>query len=157
MNNAVYTHYPRFEDWPQRLEALLQEWATKPFVWGETDCFCFAGAAIESLTGGNPMAEIMPQYDTEAEAYHLLGGSIFFPSIDRSVPMGGMERFWSFFLGDPQPVGKAQRGDLVLLEVGGTGSLAAIIDGSGKAAAAMTERRGVLRVKKSLGYMSWRV
>jgi hypothetical protein len=135
----------------------MGEWAHKPFVWGESDCFCFAGTAIEALTGVNPMAEIMPQYSTEDEAYALLGGSIYFPSLGDHIRMGTMQAFWSRFLGDPQPVGKAQRGDLVLLEMGDSGLLASIVDGSGKAVAAMTEQRGIIRIKKTMGQLSWRV
>lgn len=135
----------------------MGEWANKPFIWGESDCFCFAGGAIEAVTGVNPMTEIMPQYSTEDKAYELLGGKVYFPSIDEEVDIGGITAFWSKVLGEAQPVGKAQRGDLVLLEMGDSGLLASIVDGSGKAVAAMTEQRGIIRIKKTMGQLSWRV
>lgn len=41
----------RLPDWEPRLIALANDWATRPYVYGVSDCACFAQAAIEAVTG----------------------------------------------------------------------------------------------------------
>jgi len=41
----------RLDDWEKRLIALANEWRTRPYVYGISDCGCFAQAAIEAVTG----------------------------------------------------------------------------------------------------------
>lgn len=41
----------RLGGWEGRLIDLAREWRTRPYSYGDSDCACFARAAIETLTG----------------------------------------------------------------------------------------------------------
>lgn len=41
----------RRADWEPRLITLANDWATTPYVYGVSDCACFAQAAVEAVTG----------------------------------------------------------------------------------------------------------
>lgn len=41
----------RLPDWEPRLVALANGWRTRPYVYGVSDCACFAQAAVEAVTG----------------------------------------------------------------------------------------------------------
>jgi len=53
----------RLPDWQARLGACLDEWRLAEFHWGEADCACFAAAAVEAMTGHDPMGDLRGGYD----------------------------------------------------------------------------------------------
>mgnify|MGYP003574995366 CR=1 FL=1 len=73
-----------------------------PFAWGSNDCCTFAAAAVEALTGVNPLASLQP-YDTPIEAARLIEEG------------GGLEQLTISFLGTPVPPVMAAVGDIVLV------------------------------------------
>jgi hypothetical protein len=97
----------RVPDWPERLEALLREWQGLPFIWGQTDCVCFASAVVRSLTGRIPALgpEIYHGPATAREKLQKRG----FANLAEAV---------SAELGLPQPPIRLQRGDLVMVRHG---------------------------------------
>lgn len=68
----------RLVNWELRLQKVLNDWETRKFKWGESDCVHFAGACLEAITGEDPL-EDLAVYSNEAEALSLienLGGSL---------------------------------------------------------------------------------
>lgn len=62
----------RLQDWPIRLEALLQARMGAPFEWGARDCCLWAADAVLAITGHDPAADIRGTYADEAEALAMV-------------------------------------------------------------------------------------
>ena len=73
-----------------------------PFVWGSNDCCTFAAAAVEALTGDDPMASV-EHYDNPLAAARLVNDA------------GGLLALASSFLGEAESPRMAAVGDVVLL------------------------------------------
>ena len=48
----------RRDNWRAALSAYLTQMRATGFVYGKSDCACFAAGAVEAMTGIDPMAEI---------------------------------------------------------------------------------------------------
>lgn len=92
----------RQRDWQQRLAAFGRARTGMPFAWGSNDCCTFAAAAVEALTGVDPMASV-PPYATAIEAARLVEEG------------GGLERLAGSFLGASVSPAMAAVGDIVLV------------------------------------------
>jgi len=90
-------------DWQERFAAFARERASMPFAWGANDCCTFAAAAVEALTGENPMEMVAP-YESEAAAGRLI------------LRAGGLRELAAQYLGAPVLPAFAAVGDLVLVE-----------------------------------------
>lgn len=103
----------RLPDWPERLAAMFTAHAELPFRWGEHDCFIFAAAAVQALTGADPLGALRGQWYCRRSAAALLRAT-----------GGGIAGAVSSRLGPPMasPVW-AQRGDIVLVRGAAPGSL----------------------------------
>lgn len=73
-----------------------------PFAWGANDCCTFAAAAVEAITGANPMTSI-EGYDSAFAAARLVNEA------------GGLEKLATSVLGEPVSPRMAAVGDVVLL------------------------------------------
>lgn len=63
----------RLPDWRVRLVRTLDDVATKPFDWGDTDCvFGLAAPAVEAVTGEKMVEEFRGTYSTAAGAVRAL-------------------------------------------------------------------------------------
>lgn len=91
----------RLDDWPERLARLVEAEQGLASVWGKHDCATFFAAAIEAVTGIDPLAKFKP-WSSEAGALRVLAASGF-PSMQAFTR--------SLFL--EIPLAKARRGDLV--------------------------------------------
>ncbi|MDO9357860.1 MAG: hypothetical protein Q7T70_02560 [Polaromonas sp.] len=92
----------RLPDWQTRFAEFGSARARMPFSWGSNDCCSFAAAAVEAITGRNPMDDVVP-YDTEAAAGRLI------------LRAGDLRALASQYLGESvQPVFAAV-GDVVLV------------------------------------------
>lgn len=87
-----------------RLDAFLSERRALPFAWGDNDCACFAAAAVEAMTGENPMPRL--RYRTEMGAARAIkrGGGLAALVGEALSGCGEI------------PPRMAQRGDVVLFE-----------------------------------------
>jgi hypothetical protein len=94
----------RHEDWPKRLQGLINESERKPFAWGSHDCCLFAARAVEVITGIDHAATLRGTYSTALEAARILQAR------------GGVRGIATAALGDEIPCLTAQRGDIVLIE-----------------------------------------
>lgn len=92
----------RRPDWPQRLESALEAARAQPFVWGEHDCVLFATRVAAELTGVDRAAPWRGRYRNQFGAEKILRQA------------GGLAVLVTRQFGDPMPVERARRGDLLL-------------------------------------------
>lgn len=100
---------PRLSNWPLRLHNFLRAEMDIPFQWGQRDCCTFAAAAIESITGIDPAAELRGTYASALSALRVLtdaGGVAGLAA--RQCAANGFPELPNVEL--------AQRGDLMLCE-----------------------------------------
>ncbi len=100
----------RTESWPEALHTLVDARAAWPFAWGAHDCCAFAAAAVEAMTGTDPIADLRGYHDA-ASAQTLLDS------------LGGLEAAVTARLGEPIATPQARRGDVVMLDVSGISAL----------------------------------
>jgi hypothetical protein len=92
----------RFPDWPKRLAEAVEAARARPFAWGSHDCLLFAADVVRAMTGKDLAAHGRGQYDSDVSALRLIHN------------YGGMVPLVSKSLGDPVPVLRAHRGDVVM-------------------------------------------
>jgi hypothetical protein len=95
----------RYQDWPSRLFAAIEDKKTAPFAWGVNDCCLFAADIVLAITGNDYAAEYRGQYDsqlTAAQALRDLGEGDLLSTIDSKFSR--------------IPLLQARRGDLVALQ-----------------------------------------
>ena len=109
---------PRLPAWPELLAAHLHAAQHQPFEWAVHDCCTFAAAAVQAITGADPMADLRATYASQLQAARVLKGQ------------GGLHAAVSARLGPPKPVLLAGRGDVVLFEMADTGSALGICTGT---------------------------
>jgi len=103
MNAAISTPADRLEGWEDRLAAVVEAARTRPYQLGEHDCFRFACAVIEALTGVNRWGEFAGRYTTRRECLALLA------THGHNFTEAGT---W-FFGGEPVGWRLARRGDVL--------------------------------------------
>ena len=151
-----FDHAKRRDDWVTRFRATIGEWQHKDFKWGETDCFCFAGAVCKALVGYDPMDGVKGVYGSEKAAKQVLYGGATLAD-DKFYQEDGIEGFWSYWLGEPKPVGLAQRGDIVLCELPDKTTLTGVMSEDGKRIWAMCHPKGMVQLPSKWGVKAWSV
>lgn len=155
MDCGWYKTANRLPDWRERLNGTFISWADEKFVWGSTDCFCFAAACIEAVTGENPMLGFIGSYESKKQAYRSLLKGIE-GSDGRVYRAEGIEGYIRLFMGQEKPVLTAQRGDIVLIQQNDM-QVTSVVDDSGLRLVAMTESDGLVRLPLKVGTMAWSV
>lgn len=142
----------RFEDWPERLAAFIEERRAMPFAWGSNDCALFAADAVCAITGVDFGEPFRGRYDDEASLrlHGMHGANAHLAAGDVSRAIRDMATAW--LDGEIAPA-LARRGDVVLIDHAGGESLAVCV---GEKAAA-PGRRGVIMVPRSAWLSAWRV
>ena len=92
----------RLEDWPERLELVLDEASAVPFEYGVSDCCLFAARAAEALTGRDIASRFAGKYED------LIGGLRL---LRRETGCKGYVEFFDTLFERVDPV-FAHRGDL---------------------------------------------
>jgi hypothetical protein len=92
----------RVTGWPEILAAKVEEWRSRPFQYGSSDCLQFVADVVESLTGVDHRARF-PRYKTRIGAARI------------TARMGGVEGILTRCLGLPKPVARAFRGDVIVI------------------------------------------
>jgi hypothetical protein len=100
----------RLPDWQQRFSDFGKARASMPFEWGSNDCCTFAAAAMEALTGRNPMASF-ESYGTSRGMRRQALRRLF----RRMEKAGGLGAFAHQQLGPSSPPLFAAVGDVVLV------------------------------------------
>lgn len=106
----------RVLNWPQKLDAKVEEWRSRAFAWGTADCCQFAAEVVEAITGDDKRS-LFPAYADEAAARAIIAAN------------GGLSGLASAALGASKHPSRAMRGDVVLLDRG-EGELIGICIGS---------------------------
>lgn len=136
----------RREDWPARLNALIEASLRRPFAWGAHDCCLFAAAAVQAMTGVDPAEDLRGTYKTPAGAARAL------------KRYGGVEGAAATFAGAHGfaeiPPLLAQRGDVVLLATP-NGPALGVIDLRGHIAA--TGPEGLIFQPPTAALRAWRI
>lgn len=99
----------RREDWPERLNEVIDQRRATPFTWGLQDCASFAAACVLAMTDTAPLEGLPLWSSPEAAAAVLAEEGGLVAAVTRR------------FL--PVPVASARRGDLVMVEVGSVTAL----------------------------------
>lgn len=95
----------KVEDWWPKLCAYSQEHAKEPRHYGSWDCWQFVGGAVLVMTGVDYRPQF-PSYATLEEGVAILDSK------------GGVAEMLTSFFGAPKPVSFAQRGDIVICDLG---------------------------------------
>jgi len=125
----------------EKLGLYLQACDATPFAWWGHDCCRFAGTGVLVQTGADPMADV-PRYHDREGAEAVLAAN------------GGLASMVTQRLGEPIPVKTAQRGDVVMFDVGPHGPALGICVGSKFAAAGPD---GLAQYSMRHAVMAWRV
>jgi hypothetical protein len=142
----------RLEHWDTRhYDAHLREHAKDTFAWGQNDCCLSAANAIESFTGTDIAQDFRGKYDDERGAYELIaaitGGQTVADAVAWCARKYGL-------LEHTHPL-LAKRGDLVLVENGGT-QIAGTVHLNGRHVICMSAK-GLVRLPISKVVRSWGV
>ncbi len=95
----------RVIDWPDRLQAHIEEWRHKKFEWGKADCALFCLYAEKAICGSSRFDDFIGQYRSaagSAKALLKIGGG------DLAASVGARLR-------EIKP-SEAQRGDVALID-----------------------------------------
>jgi hypothetical protein len=114
-------HLIRYDNWPEKLNELIEARLNKPFKWGEHDCCLFAADAILAMTGTDLASDLRGTYASKTKAAKIV------------KEKGGLAQIATDRLGEPIPVLMAKRGDIVLMPVA-TGNCLAVCLGDKLAA-----------------------
>jgi hypothetical protein len=95
----------RVVDWPDRLQAHIEEWRHKKFEWGKADCALFCLYAEKAICGSSRFDDFIGQYRSAAgsvKALLKIGGG------DLAASVGARLR--------EIKLSEAQRGDVALID-----------------------------------------
>lgn len=127
--------------WAQRLSAVLEKNARRPYAYGQWDCLLFPAAVVKAVTGKDYGRGHRGKYKSAASA------SRYLRSLGHDTPESYLDSLFP-----EKPVGFAQRGDLVLADDGVPAACMgayALSVGEGEA--------GMVRVPRSQWVKAWRV
>lgn len=137
----------RREDWPARLGEAIDRARSEPFEYGSHDCALWVGKAIAAMTGDDPTAPYRGRYTTEIGWKRLVTAEL--------GEGASFEAGWTRLLGEPVPVARASRGDVVMIEVDGERAVG-VVDLSGERVACVS-LDGLEFVPLSLAVVCWKV
>lgn len=138
----------RLPDWQLRLAEFSQVRASMPFSWGSNDCCTFAAAAVEAVTGENPMAA-MECYGTEAGAKRKALRRL----LRRIARDGGLQGLVAEYMGSPIAPRMAGVGDLVVVVNAGA-ELVGICNGVNVMAPGVD---GIVALSMDAAVAAWRI
>lgn len=129
----------RLPDWERRLGEFVAAHTETEFVWGATDCALWSLEAAEAITGEHPAPEYLGAYSTREGAAEAL----------REKGKGTLVRTMNSLF-ERRPVGKARRGDLVMVQN-------AIGICMGNFGLFLTEDEGVTRLHRADFQRAWSI
>jgi len=138
----------RLPTWQLRLAEFGRARASMSFRWGSNDCCTFTAAAVEAITGANPMAAMEP-YGTEAGAKRKALRRL----LRRIDKVGGLQALVAEYLGVPIPPRMAGVGDVVIVMNNGA-ALVGICNGINVMAAGAD---GMVALSMNTAVASWRI
>ena len=124
--------HPKTAGWEARLNAFVKSRTRLSLDWGQNDCAMFAAGAYFAQTEVDIATEIRGRYASFEEALNLLQSLGFTDPVE-----------WTAARLPEIPVGSAQRGDLVGVDLGGNMPALAVVGGQ-MITAPMATMRGSL-------------
>jgi|FLOH01.1.fsa_nt_gi hypothetical protein len=106
----------RLNDWPERLNALIDAWRVRPFEWGKSDCAIFCHEAEIAMFGKSRVRDFSGLYQNKTGAARQIvknGGHSLMDAVDAEFTR--------------IPVLTARRGDLAAIETPDGPALAVVI------------------------------
>jgi len=145
----------RLDDWQIRFRATIAQWIDKEFIWGQTDCFCFAGACVEAMTGKNPLDPVLGKWKSKQGAYKYILSGIKGRN-GEFYKANNLSGYISLFGCEEKPVAMAQRGDIVLCDVNGN-DCTGVMSEDGKRVWVMCSPAGMALFPIQAGVKAWAV
>lgn len=119
----------RFQDWPERMQAFIEENRSRAFNWDGWHCALWSLAHVDAITGTS-------HYDTHRPFCHDEQSSL-----EYIEGLGGIEAAVTQTFGPPLLTArKAQRGDLVMIQ-STEGPALGVLDLSGRDVLILTPAR----------------
>lgn len=101
----------RVYNWPSKFADLIESRRYDSFVWGKSDCVCFAADCVRALTGFDFLESYRGKYNDEASALQIIAG---YGTLE-----AGLEAVLKPINATRCDTKVAMRGDLVLIEIDG--------------------------------------
>jgi len=145
----------RVDNWPGHFSQVIEAYKHKDFVWGETDCVCFAADCIKAITGFDFLKDYRGIYNDEEGALRLIAqhggleeglGKLLLPVTSGVRPSSVSAPCVNVVCGH------AVRGDLVILDMNGKLSCGIWI---GRCALAPMPDRGLCEVPREFVKTCW--
>lgn len=146
----------RHPQWEQRLGALIEGGASRPYVYGKWDCVMFPVDAAKAVTGKDHGRGHRGKYSTAA------GAARYLKKLGFDSPEAALDSLFA-----EKPAGFAQRGDLVLCRTGSGDNPGvcmgahALVVGVARSPASSgppgAEVAGLIRVPRDLWLKAWAV
>ena len=136
----------RVDNWPGHFSQVIEDYKHTEFVWGTSDCVCFAADCIKAITGFDFLKDYRGAYSDEESATRLIAQ---FGTIEEAVVLH-LEPLKP----TPCDIRSAMRGDLVFLEINGKLSCGIWI---GRCALAPMPDRGLYEVPREFVKTCWSI
>lgn len=144
MGEGLVKEFARVDNWPAKLNEVIEAHRTMPFEWGKHDCVTFTADCVKAMTDHDPLSFYRGGYTTAAGAYEIieeLGG------IERAV-----EHSLAFLNAFKREINLAQRGDVVIADIEGKLIVGIWI---GRAALMPSEQIGLTEIPKEMIKTCW--
>lgn len=132
----------RLNDWPERLNAHVDEWRNRPFEWGKSDCALFCLHAEKAITGESRFEDFLGAYDSDIgsiKALKRLGAGDLISTVGQRL--------------EEIPVSQATRGDVASIDTPEGDALSLVIGDK----VAGLGKEGLLFFPLSSAKKAWRV
>ena len=130
----------RRDDWVAQMWLTIEDHADTPFAWGINDCCLFSARVVDAMTDGDFELDLLAAYSDEETALAYIASH------------GSLEAAVTSHLGEPAE-GRAQRGDVVMVD-GGAGHALGICVGS---SVALVQEQGLLYLPRSAIITRWAI
>lgn len=132
----------RLVDWPDRLQAHIEEWRHKKFEWGKSDCGHFCLYAEKAICGASRFDDWIGQYSSQNGFARFLV----------KMGVGDLAASVGARLREINP-SKAQRGDVALIDTPAGDALSLVV---GDKVAAMG-KDGLIFLPLNAAKKAWKV
>ena len=124
----------------------MKDAACRPFIWGQWDCCLFALSHVDCITGSHHYSAFRNLCDDAGSAQAVLDG------------MGGLEQGLVSLFGPPLgAVLRAQRGDIVLYDIGRGPSMGVVALNGTHFCAISDQCAGLAQYRISRAQLAWRI
>jgi hypothetical protein len=128
-------------DWVRRMYDTIDAIQGEPFAWGKNDCCLFSARVVDAMCDTDFADQLRQEYQDERTAMLYIAS------------FGSIKAALEYWLGKPQSLIYAQRGDVMLFDNDGRDTVGIFV-GDGIIS---TGETGLVRVSKDSALHSWAV